>query len=221
MVELIAGFNFSGLFRGIRKPYGFGGNHPVNFGKRVRIFYAKHCRGLCPRPGRRLNFNDFCPAVATRLGLPGCHFQQLLVRITRLVSRQENPAVITGPKKYSQWLALLPPALKHTAQQFASLSEVSGFICESGYMLGSDSGIAHLASNLGLPTLSVFGVCSSYNRNLWRPGWGKNHLLKPSLPLPAVWKHLLSVNQVCRAFLRLQQEFPYGVQLDARPAEAD
>ena len=41
--------------------------------------------------------------------------------------------------------------------KFQSLQEVAAYIYESGYLIGNDSGLGHLASNLNIPTLTISG----------------------------------------------------------------
>ena len=75
---------------------------------------------------------------------------------------------------------------------------------ESGWFIGNDSGIGHLASSLHIPTLSLFmrrGIAHT-----WRPDWGAGQVLIGSTYLPTgflkerYWKYMLSVRQVSRAF---------------------
>lgn len=87
---------------------------------------------------------------------------------------------------------------------FSSLSESAAYIAESGFLIGNDSGMGHLASNIGLPTLSLFDRKS--RAKLWRPGWRKGTVITP-LPLAvgarlkeATWKQLLTVGKVRRRF---------------------
>lgn len=69
-------------------------------------------------------------------------------------------------------------------------------------MIGNDSGIGHLASCLGLPTITITKSTSKHYR--WRPGWGKNRLI--NAPFQAkwhqkyFWQFFISVNRVYKAF---------------------
>jgi ADP-heptose:LPS heptosyltransferase len=58
-----------------------------------------------------------------------------------------DPFFVVGPKEKEDW----PESVSYT-----SLSHLFTLVCESGYMIGNDSGIGHLASCLGLPTLTLF-----------------------------------------------------------------
>ena len=87
---------------------------------------------------------------------------------------------ITGPKERKEWLFVeekgiqLPP--------FGSIKEVAEYIYESGFFIGNDSGIGHLASNLSIPTLTISG--NPKRVRLWRPDWciGKVVTIPFSLP---------------------------------------
>jgi heptosyltransferase-3 len=96
------------------------------------------------------------------------------------------------------------------APQFPGLSEMAAFICESGYMIGNDSGIGHLASCLGLPTVTI--CRSEQNGRFWRPAWAPGKVITPSEWIPNLkglrlrdehWKKWISVRSVLDAFLGL------------------
>jgi heptosyltransferase-3 len=85
---------------------------------------------------------------------------------------------------------------------FSSLDETASYIYESGFFLGNNSGLGHLASNLQIPSISLFPRMS--HSRLWRPGWGLNDVVTP-LPLMIgaplkhkYWKELLPVWKVMK-----------------------
>lgn len=92
---------------------------------------------------------------------------------------------------------------------FASLSDVAAWLYESGWFIGNDSGIGHLASNLQIPTLSLFMRKGS--ARTWRPSWGIGKVLIGGTYIPTgklkerYWKHALTVRRVMRAFAELRQ----------------
>ncbi|MBS0652620.1 MAG: hypothetical protein JSR39_03745 [Verrucomicrobia bacterium] len=104
------------------------------------------------------------------------------------------------------------PVEKIEAPGFASLSDLCTYVCESGYMIGNDSGIGHLASCLGLPTLTI---CRSLlAANFWRPAWSRGEVVTPSTWIPNVkglrwrdvhWKKWVSIPKVLNRFSRLTQ----------------
>ncbi|TRO44483.1 hypothetical protein EQ831_04055 [Pseudomonas sp. ALS1279] len=87
---------------------------------------------------------------------------------------------------------------------FSNVRELAAYLYESGYIIGSDSGVGLLAAALGVPALTVYrkrrdGFC-------WRPGWGHNAVVRPSVSIGAMrdaWIYSLSVGRVERAFERL------------------
>lgn len=60
---------------------------------------------------------------------------------------------------------------------FSTLDELASFIFESGALIGNDSLLGHLASNLGLPTLII--ADDQERMDLWRPGWQKGAVVTP------------------------------------------
>lgn len=112
-----------------------------------------------------------------------------------------EPFFVVGSKETKDW----PEALC-----FESFSHLFTLVCESAYMIGNDSGIGHLASCLGLPTL----ILSKNARmsNFWRPGWTPGSICYPSAFLPNIkwlrlrdkyWHHCMSVKKVLKAFERI------------------
>ena len=87
------------------------------------------------------------------------------------------------------------------------LSELAGYVYESGWFIGNDSGIGHLASNLGIPSVSVFR-----RRNVsekWRPAWGNVEVVLPWQWVPSAflknrwWRETLTCARVLAAFERI------------------
>lgn len=135
--------------------------------------------------------------------------QEKFVALARaLHARGLSPHFVVTPAEEAQWRALAP-AGSHV-QAFAELAELADFLFECAYFIGNDSGIGHLASCLGVPTLSLFmrrGLART-----WRPGWAEGRVTTPpALPIGGAlreryWKQLLSARRVARAFAALQAE---------------
>jgi len=98
---------------------------------------------------------------------------------------------------------------------FASLKEVASYIYESGYLIGNDSGLGHLSSNLGIPTLTISG--NPKRVRLWRPDWTPSRVVTLPFPLPNFkginlrirencWQHFIPVKRTLRAFNQLVSE---------------
>ncbi len=98
------------------------------------------------------------------------------------------------------------------APEFDSLNDIASYIYESGYMLGNDSGIAHLSSNLKIPTLTIFST--KRKERFWRPYF---HFSKTVVSLPLInikglrlrekyWKKTISVRRILKNFKNLAKE---------------
>ena len=94
-----------------------------------------------------------------------------------------------------------------------SLGAVAKYVAESGWMIGNCSGIGHLASYLGLPTVTI---CRSRKMSrFWRPSWAPGRVITPTDFVPNLklfrmrdrhWKRFVSVRKVCGAFADLVSE---------------
>lgn len=97
-----------------------------------------------------------------------------------------------------------------TSPHFSDIGQLAAFIAESKAMIGNDSGIGHLSSCLGLPTLTI---CRNEKiAQFWRPAWAKNQLVFPSAWIPnfkgmrirdSHWEKWVSVNRVKQEFFKL------------------
>jgi hypothetical protein len=93
--------------------------------------------------------------------------------------------------------------------EFKDINEIASFIYESGYMLGNDSGIAHLASSLKIPTLTIFST--KRKERFWKPNFfiSKTVVSWPLLNISGFrlrekyWKNTISVNRVLNNFKKL------------------
>lgn len=116
-----------------------------------------------------------------------------------------DPVFIVSPAEHPMWVEILQN--EFPLPVFVQLNMLAEFIFESGYLIGNDSGNGHLASNLNIPTLSIFARQTT--AKLWRPGWGKNLVVTSTLTLPGArmqtrhWQKLLTVSKVVRSFQRL------------------
>jgi ADP-heptose:LPS heptosyltransferase len=117
------------------------------------------------------------------------------------------PYMILAPHERAEWAPRLAQAGVPIVEA-DSLSALAAWIYESGWFIGNDSGIGHLASNLGVPTLSLFmrkGIART-----WRPSWGVGRVLIGSQGIPTgklkerLWKYALTVARVRQAFIALR-----------------
>jgi hypothetical protein len=94
---------------------------------------------------------------------------------------------------------------------FATLDALAQFLYESGFLIGNDSGLGHLASALGIPTLTL---CRRKAwAKMWAPSFSPGVVVTPPSWIPNIrglrlrdtyWKHLISVGAVLRAFRKLE-----------------
>jgi ADP-heptose:LPS heptosyltransferase len=111
-----------------------------------------------------------------------------------------------APEERAHWTHIEQLGL--TLADLGPLDQVAAWLYESGWFIGNDSGVGHLASSLQVPTLSLF--MRRGTARTWRPGWGVGQVLIGSAYLPTgrlkerYWKYMLSVNKVSQAFDRLR-----------------
>lgn len=118
----------------------------------------------------------------------------------RLTKEGYEPIFILTKKEKEDWPEIESPT-------FEDLAEVAAFVAESGYMIGNDSGIGHLASCMGIPTLTI--CRSELSANFWRPAWEKGKVVIPSKWIPNLkgmrwrdkkWQKFVSVSRVFNEF---------------------
>lgn len=84
---------------------------------------------------------------------------------------------------------------------FPNLDALACFVYESGGVIGNDSLLGHLASNMGLPSLIL--ADDRERMRLWQPGWEESTLLTPSPWIPrrlrkVYWKRWITLAQAAQ-----------------------
>lgn len=126
-----------------------------------------------------------------------------LARILETCGYTPNFIVTEGER--GEWIKIVNNEFQISS--FTSLHEVAVYLYESGYFIGNDSGIGHLASNVGLPTVSL--IIRQSTAKHWRPAWAPSEVVLPPFwlnPKPIrekFWKQCTSVKRVLRGFDRL------------------
>ena len=93
--------------------------------------------------------------------------------------------------------------------EFSDFLELASFMYESGCLIGNDSGLGHLASNVGIPTVTISG--NPKRVRLWRPGFSSNQVVTLRFDLPNFkgirlkiredhWQRFISVSRVIKKF---------------------
>lgn len=110
-----------------------------------------------------------------------------------------------SPLEHPEWVLLIKD--RFLLPLFPTLNELAGFIYESNFLIGNESGTAHLASNLEIPTLIV-ASCQK-QMVLWRPGWFTTKVITPYRFIPNFkglrlrqkkWQAFISSKRVIQTF---------------------
>lgn len=133
-----------------------------------------------------------------------------------LKKRGFQPHFIVGSAKEREpWLWLEEKGF--SVPSFHTIDEAAIFICESGYLIGNDSGFGHLASCLGVPTVTISRRKTV--AQFWRPAWTPGKIVNPASWIPNTgfyrlrdrhWKKFISVQKVLNAFIYLTRKFSQG-----------
>lgn len=131
--------------------------------------------------------------------------RQFLALASKLERRGFEPVFILTAEEKQSWPSVEAPSFK-------DLVAVTYFVAESGWMIGNDSGIGHLASCVGVPTLTI--CRSEMVANFWRPAWAEGRVIVPPNWIPNLkgmrwrdkkWQYFVPVNRVYKEFLELSQ----------------
>jgi hypothetical protein len=115
-----------------------------------------------------------------------------------------RPEVLLAPGEEEVWRAQAGPAVPVAVP--GALEAVADWLHACTACIGTDSGIAHLASALGRPTLTIFRKRSA--ARFWAPAWGRTAVVVPPWRLPGAgghryWNRLLRARRVHGAFRTL------------------
>ena len=122
-----------------------------------------------------------------------------------LVERGWHPEFVTLPSDIESTRWIEESGYSRLATD--DLDRVATHLTSARAYIGNDSGIAHLASSIGLPFVTV-----NMRRKLavrWRPGWSEGEALIPSIPLLVnpikvrFWRRFITPGMVLAAFDRV------------------
>ena len=120
----------------------------------------------------------------------------------KLKERGFHPLFILREEERKEW-----SHASIQAPRFSTFSEMAQAVCESGYMIGNDSGIGHLASCCGVPTLTICRHPGT--AHFWKPAWSKGEIIAPFSWIPNLkyarlrdryWQQWISVSRVLKQF---------------------
>ncbi|VCU70919.1 Lipopolysaccharide core heptosyltransferase RfaQ [Pigmentiphaga humi] len=138
------------------------------------------------------------------------HKQWLPVRFLALARRLRKqgyePWFVVAPCERADWHWIEAQGERLVA--YASLADVAAWLATAGVFVGNDSGLAHLASNVGVPAVSL--ALRPRIALRWRPGWAPALAITAPPLMPGrwlrevSWKYLLPVSCVATAVERLR-----------------
>ncbi len=127
-----------------------------------------------------------------------------------VASRGFQPTFVLSPKERAQLGDQIPSHL--SVPPIATLEETANLIFESHYVIGNESGIVHLASNLDIPFLVIAGNKKRIQQ--WQPGWRKGRIVTPRRYVPNIkglrlrenqWKRFITPHRIIKALLKSPQ----------------
>ncbi|HKR42776.1 MAG TPA: glycosyltransferase family 9 protein [Paraburkholderia sp.] len=141
------------------------------------------------------------------------------IGLARRLSREGfGPEFVVADSERSRWLPLVSAAPPLCS--FHDTAALAAWLYESGWFIGNDSGLGHLASALGIPTLTVFRRRRVAQR--WRPGFQRGEIVLPPWWVPTArlkekwWRESISVRRVQRAFRVLRARGVDDLKLASR-----
>jgi len=124
---------------------------------------------------------------------------------THLKKEGFSPIFVPGLQEMKNW-----KDIGFDIAHFDTLDELAAYLYESGYLIGNDSGLGHLASALSIPTMTFFRRKAL--AKMWAPSFAPGVVLTPSSLIPNIrglrlrdryWHRLITVNMARRGFERL------------------
>lgn len=125
------------------------------------------------------------------------HFKNFVELAKRISDKNIVPVFIFGEAEQELFSMSCSMLQSFGVLNESSLVEVAGFIAVSIVYVGNDSGITHLASALGVPTLALFGHTEP---NIWGPRGKDVTIIKSvdgkveSISVDTVLEHILNKN---------------------------
>jgi heptosyltransferase III len=166
---------------------------------RLKLSKTTRENGILPPASLQANRYPNRIVIHPTSSRPGKNWDQVkyMQLAQALEKRGIEPAFLLTEEEKKEW-----PKQIH-APDWKSLTDLASYVYQSGMMVGNDSGIGHLASCLGLPTLIL--CRSPMAANFWRPSWSKGHVITPSPWIPNLkglrwrdkhWQKWISVSKV-------------------------
>lgn len=97
-----------------------------------------------------------------------------------LKERHFSPVFVVSNEEKKEWTFLENIPLE--LQTFNKTSQLAAFLYESCGVIGNDSLLGHLGSNLNIPTIVI--ADNAVQMQLWRPDWLRGQIVTPSRLIP-------------------------------------
>lgn len=179
--------------------------------ERLQLPEANKSNGICLPEGRNIIAHSHAKRIiihpTSTKDSKNWPLEKFILLARKLKSQGWEPVFTMSPDEHQLLAKHIEPEFQ--APIFSSLDKLAEMIYQSAYFIGNDSGIGHLSSCLGLPTLNLFSQTKTARK--WRPSWSYGIVVTgPQYPkfLRRYWKSLLSVNKVYKAFLQLTKNSP-------------
>lgn len=134
--------------------------------------------------------------------------KKFLITYDRLEKKGFEPVFAVSQKEENEWQEIMSKGYRVIS--FPTLSQLAGYLYESGYLIGNESGLSHLASSLNIPTLVIAGLKERILQ--WQPGWAVGRVIYPPSFIPNIkglrlrdhyWQNFISPSKVEREFAKL------------------
>jgi len=125
----------------------------------------------------------------------------------RLRDEGYDPCFVVAPYEHADWTWVEAHGFRLVSH--ASLADLARWLITASVFVGNDSGLAHLASNVGVPAVSLAMRPRIALR--WAPGWAPSLAITAPPLMPGrwlrefSWKYLLPVSKVAAAVEKLRR----------------
>ncbi|GAA4325888.1 glycosyltransferase family 9 protein [Pigmentiphaga soli] len=184
----------------------------------IQLDLCRHCFGLdnlTRDNGLVAPADAGAAAVRNRVAIhptaSDIHKQWLPRRFLRLARRLRadgyEPWFVVAPDEQADWAWVEAQGFRLAA--YASLADLARWLGTAGIFVGNDSGLAHLASNVGVPAVSL--AIRPRIALRWAPGWAPSLAITAPPVVPGrwlrevSWKYLLPVSKVAAAIETLRR----------------
>ena len=137
------------------------------------------------------------------------HLSKFVALAKKLLRKGFHPCVCITKEERPNFLFLQEYGID--VPLLRDLSDLATWLYEAAYFIGNDSGPAHLASYLQIPSVVIAPLKQSISH--WQPGWKKASLVLPPNWVPNVkglrlrekhWAYFVTVNTVYKAFQKIK-----------------